>query len=124
MFVHVHDYDTWNADSTLAIIILPLLKKVAESKHGAPNTDDEDVPENLRSTPTNIYETSPTHFEKWDWIVEEMIWTFEQLHSSNDWESLYHDEKGKFDIKGHQAHQERINKGLILFGKYYQCLWT
>jgi len=48
--VKLHDYDYWNADSTLAYIILPLLKKVQENKQGAPFIDDSDVPNELKST--------------------------------------------------------------------------
>jgi hypothetical protein len=50
-----------------------------------------------------------------------MIWGFEQ--SDLDWEDGYI-EKEKYDFKGIQLHQARIDNALILFGKYYQGLWT
>jgi len=37
--VAIHDYDTWSADHTLSLIILPLLKRLKELKHGSPIVD-------------------------------------------------------------------------------------
>ena len=42
--VRIDKHDTWSMDHTLAHIILPMLKQLKETKHGAPNVDDEDVP--------------------------------------------------------------------------------
>ena len=51
-YVRLDPWDTWSFDHTLADIILPGLKQLRATKHGAPFVDDEDVPEgmNLRST--------------------------------------------------------------------------
>ena len=80
-FVKLHKYDSWNADHTLALIILPLLKQLKETKHGAPHVDDEDVPEELRSTATgaregleNDYDLDHNWFKRWDWVMDEIIW--------------------------------------------------
>jgi hypothetical protein len=82
--------------------------------------------------------------------MSEMIWAFEQL-CDEDHDAQFHtgeydmksvpcewDENGKptmftfekgpndtshFDIEGYQKHNERINNGLRLFGKYYRGLW-
>ena len=48
--VHIDQWDTWSMDHTLASVVLPMLKQLQETKHGSPCTDDEDVPEELRST--------------------------------------------------------------------------
>ncbi len=37
-------------DYTLSHIVVPMLKQLKETKHGAPFVDDEDVPEELKST--------------------------------------------------------------------------
>ena len=154
--IHIDNYDTWNMNSTLAMIILPMLKQLKDTKHGAPNTDDKDAPVELRSTSApkkeHDYDTDGNHFKRWDYILDEMIWTFEQLHPDTDWEAQYysgeHDivwepkgelnEKGKpkfyemkkgpkdtfqIDMKGMRKHQKRIDNGLRLFGKYYCALW-
>ena len=48
--VRIDKYDTWSMDNTLALIILPMLKQLKETKHGSPLVDDEDVPEHMRHT--------------------------------------------------------------------------
>jgi len=151
----IDPYDTWGMDSTLSMIILPMLKQLQETKHGAPYVEDEDVPEHLRSTiaepKENEWDTDGNHFLRWDWVMDELIWTFTQLHPDTDWEDQYRsgeydlhsvpcewDEAGeptlyemkdgpnhtaKIDYDGMKAHQDRINNGLRLFGRYYQGLW-
>ena len=98
--IHIDNYDTWNMNSTLAMIILPMLKQLKDTKHGAPNTDDKDAPVELRSTSApkkeHDYDTDDNHFKRWDYILDEMIWTFEQLHPDNDWEAQYY--SGEHDI--------------------------
>lgn len=150
--VKLDSYDTWNADHTLAMIITPVLKQLKEAKMGGPYVDDEDVPEELRSTSApslteeekNCGMTDANHFKRWDWVLDEMIWTFEQ-HAS-DWEEQYYSgesdvqfekiENGfskmihgpnntfKVDHEGKAKHQERMDNGRMLFAKYYECLWA
>ena len=96
--VQIHGYDAWNADHTLALIILPILKLLQKNKHGAPYTDDEDAPEKLRSTcdksKREEWETDKLFFKRWDWILNEMIWAFEQK-VNDDGDSKYY--SGKHD---------------------------
>lgn len=91
--VKIHKYDTWSMDHTLAYIVLPMLKQLKKSKHGAPNTDDEDVPEELRSTSApekeNEYDVDKNHFKRWNWIMDEMIFAFKHIVDKNDWESKF-----------------------------------
>lgn len=145
--VRIDYYDTWGMDTTLAHIILPMLKQLKAEKQGSCVVDVEDVPEHLRPTeppsPENNYTDSTVH-ERWDWVMDEMIWAFEQV--VNDYEdSQFHSgnidvkfveqenglsrlEKGPndthvYDAEGHKKHNERIRRGLMFFGKYYQGLW-
>ena len=133
--IHIDGYDAWNADHTLSLIILPVLKKLREDKKGAPYVDDEDAPEHLRSTvcppKENEWDTDCNHFKRWDWVLDEIIWTFEQLTS--DWEEQYYskpdgqwsfEDTGTWDMEQLKSHREKINNGLRLFGKYYTCLWS
>jgi hypothetical protein len=79
-------------DHTLSYIILPMLKQLKESKHGAPFVDDEDVPEHLRSTAAepkeNEWDTDSNHFLRWDWVMDEMIYAFE-CELDDSWEEKY-----------------------------------
>lgn len=92
--VKIHDYDIWGMDHTLSYIILPMLKLLKQKKKGAPFVDDEDVPEHLRSTAAepkeNEYDTDSNHFERWDWVLDQMIWSFEQELDENP-ERHYYD---------------------------------
>ena len=116
--IKIDKYDTWSMDSTLAHIILPMLKQLKETKHGAPHVDDKDVPKELRSTSAppkkNNWDVDANHFKRWDWVLDEMIWSFEQKLSDellDDYASEY------------KTHYKRLNNGFKLFGKYYQSLW-
>jgi hypothetical protein len=159
-YVKIDRYDTWNMDSTLARIILPMLKQLKDNKHGSPSVDDEDVPEELKSTNAspkeNEWDTDENWFKRWDWVLDEIIWTFEQKQSGKDWMDQYTsgetdyisvpvDEDGNevvdkkdtkyftlrkgpnhtyvMDHEGITAHQNRMNNGFRLFGKYYESLW-
>jgi len=138
--VKIDYYDTWSMDHTLAYIIVPMLKQLHETKHGAPFVDDEDVPEHLRSTSApakeNEWDTDENHFKRWDWVMEEMIWAFE-VHNDDDAESKFYDHsevdrkedinnqirKMKVDEEGLKAFMDRKQNAFRLFGKYYQALW-
>jgi len=80
-YVKIDRWDTWSMDSTLADIVLPMLKQLQATKHGAPNVDDDDVPEHLRSTAAppkeDEWDTDANHFLRWDWVLDEMIFAFE-----------------------------------------------
>jgi len=142
--VRVDHYDVWGADHTLALVILPVLKRLKEAKHGSPFVDVDDVPAELRPTeeagPDNGYTDNTIH-ERWEWVINEMIWAFEQhVNEENDAQFYDHTEsreyqlanpddfmgsidKLKVDRDGLKAHNERIKRGTELFGKYYQGLW-
>ena len=138
-YVKIDRYDTWSMDHTLAYIIVPMLKQLNDAKHGAPFTDDEDAPEELRSTSAepkvSEWDTDSNHFKRWDWLMGEMIWAFEQELKDDDESQFYdHSEseglpieeslgKLKVDSDGLKAHQKRKQNGFRLFGKYYQALW-
>jgi hypothetical protein len=99
-YVKIDRWDTWSMDHTLGLIALPMLKQLQTSKHGAPFVDDEDVPEELKSTSApakeNEWDTDDNHFKRWDWVMDEMIFAFEH-HLNKDWEEAYR--SGEFDHK-------------------------
>ena len=146
--IHIDKWDTWSMDHTLAMIIVPMLKQLKEKTHGAPFVDDEDVPEELKSTSApakeNDWDTDDNHFKRWDYVLDEMIWAFEKLVDDN-WEHEFYSgthetltvkrEDGlyemiygenntfKVDHEGINKVNDRINNGTKLFGKYYRGLW-
>lgn len=161
MKIHIDNYDVWSMDSTLSPIILPMLKRLKEVKQGSGYIDLEDVPESMRMTSTEEWDEQMTFdfyqepnlqnvkcdvHTRYEWVLDEMIWAFEQLVDDN-WEEQYwitHPEidfddypedegktsrplrwkvKGECDWEGRKKHEERIDNGLRLFGKYYRTLW-
>jgi hypothetical protein len=90
--IKIDRWDTWGMDNTLAYIILPMLKQLQATKHGAPFVDDEDVPEELRSTNAepkeNEWDTDSNHFLRWDWVLDEEIFAFGCL-IDDSWEEEF-----------------------------------
>ena len=146
--VHIDHYDGWSMDSTLAYIIHPLLVRLKNNKQGSPLVDDEDVPESIRSTSApvkeNEWDIDDFHHQRWDYVIDEMIWAFEIINTN--WESEYYDftdstdltfednsdgtgkllwkNPPKIDNESINKIQDRMNNAFRLFGKYYQGLWT
>ena len=150
--VRIDKHDTYSMDHTLAVIILPMLKQLKETTHGAPAINMKDVPKALRATKKEIEdaretgETDANFFKRWDWILDEMIWAFEQKCRDN-WEADYYnfddfaipdDENSEIfgdtftktfsdryaASKPHiDAHQKRMSNGFRLFGVYFESLW-
>lgn len=164
--IRIDKYDTWSMDHTLALIILPMLKQLRDTTHGSHLVDLEDVPESMRTIDheewncqscfdfyhePNLQKIQCDVHDRWRWVLDEMIWAFEQLNDEDndaqfhsgehdiEWVPFEYDENGEpkyyemkygpnhtavFDEEGYRKHHERINNGLRLFGKYYRGLWN
>ena len=115
----IHKWDTWSMDHTLSYIIVPMLIQLKDTKHGAPNVDYDDVPEELRPSEEWIKrynydgETDPYFFIRWDWILDEMIWAF--TYKRDNFDTVMAEDREEV--------QERMSNGFRLFGKYYESLW-
>lgn len=133
-YVKIDKWDTWSMDYTLAEIVVPMLTKLKAEKHGAPYVDMFDVPEELWPTDSPTNGVDNTHFDRWDYILDEMIFAF--ASKLRDWEDDYRGDwvpgpdggvaGGYFeweDKEGLKDHQARIAHGFMLFGKYYENLW-
>ena len=160
--VRIDREDTWSMDHTLAYIILPMLKQLKATKHGSPYVEPEDVPEHMRlteretavfdhgsydktlnATDEEIEAASEKFHAQWIWVLDQMIWSFEQeIDEENDHknyydpyepgeiveeDSLFSKEErlktGKFNPEKCKAFNQRKQLGFTLFGKYYQALW-
>lgn len=115
--IRIDNYDTWNMDYTLALIILPMLKQLKENEKTGSlfSVDNEDVPKKLRSKkvkdPYADAESVEAMFKKWNWIMDEMIFAFDQILEDDC--MLYKKET-----------ENRINNGVRMFGKYFRHLWN
>lgn len=160
--VRIDREDTWSMDHTLAYIILPMLKQLKATKHGSPYVESEDVPEHMRlteretavfdhgsydktlnATDEEIEAASDKFHAQFDWVLDQMIWSFEQeIDEEGDYKNYYDPyepgeivegngflnkeeqlKMGKFNTEKHKAFNERKQLGFTLFGKYYQSLW-
>lgn len=146
--VHIDKYDVWGLDETLAFIIVPTLQLLKKQKQGAPHVDDEDVPKHLRLTEGTEWDTDSNHFARWEYVLDEMIWAFEQYtyeddaqfhHNFDNLEIKFPIENGLskleigpkdpskppyyFDNGAYAIHQARKANGRRLFAKYYDGLW-
>ena len=136
--IKIDKYDIWNAEHTLALVILPMLIEYRKSKRfGVPIGIDiahipiEDAEENKQ-------------MQAWNDILDKMIWSFEQIVNVEHEADMFWIEKpnfedcntaadftskinsgtgGKYDHEAWKIHNEKIQEGLDLFGKYYRNLW-
>ena len=159
--IKLDPWDTWNMDATVAMLVLPMLKQLKATSHSYATIHPDDVPEHLRFVEHEEYDCQECFdfyrectdklkvdsYARYEWFIDELIWTFEQLQPDYDWEEQY--TKGEIDIdfvtcednpslstmvdgpnhtfvvdwEARNKHQARINEGLRLFGKYYNSLW-
>lgn len=151
VWIKTHRYDYWNADSTIAMLCLPIMKDLKKHKHGSGPIKDEDVPEELRSynapPKEHDWDTDSLWHDRLDWVLSEVIWALEQLQPDCDWEDQYWftqpeidfsyqpedagktsiplrwKVKGECDWEGMKEHQARIDNGMRLFGTYFRNWW-
>ena len=147
--IQIDDYDVWGMDHTLALIVVPLLKRLKDNQKGAPYVDDEDVPDRLKSTNAppltkeqiNYGSPDSNHFHRWDWVIDEIIWCFNQILDEESESQFSKDkdpskpsnepglsfresmERTDFDHEAYKAYHDRIQNGMCLFGKYLRGMW-
>ena len=119
-FVKIDYWDTWSMDHTLSPIILPMLKQLKTTQHGAGFVDDEDVPEELKSTSAppkeNEWDTDDNHFARWEYVLDEMILAFE--HKVDDsWQDAFRSGVADYITVPVDAEGIEVAKGEH---KYYQ----
>ena len=112
--VKIDYWDTWNMETTLGLIILPMLLQLKETKHGYPIIDDTDG--------FNFENTGVPEENRWDVVLDEMIWAFTNLNNPDAEDEFY--ENSSFKLDEYKAYLERMQRAFCLFGKYYQALWT
>lgn len=139
--IKIDPWDSYNADHTLTLIALPLIKQLKENRHGSPYVKDEDVPEHLRSynakPKENEYDTDEFHHDRWQYVLSEIIWSLEQ-HVNDDADDVFYDHSKvnpdddlmdqiraiKVDTEGLAEYEKCKQRGFELLGKYWQHMWT
>lgn len=142
--IKIDKYDTWSMDSTLALIIVPMLEQLKNTKNGTPISMFENK-DGLDETGNPSEEAHAKAIERWDTILDHMIWSFKQV-IEEDYES-FQIVKGEMDFSKHEedigktciplrwkvepvtnynamyAYHERIQEGLDLFSSNFRNLW-
>ena len=148
--IKIENFDTWNLDHSIAMILYPALLQLKEIKQGLPSEFAEVGGEDW--SPQQCFdfysETTSACFalgeKRWDEVMDKMIWSFQQLCLANYDDKYHHgemkirwteeDSQGLstmidenptehwYDNVGHQLHQDRIQEGLDLFARYYRNL--
>lgn len=95
--IRIDPWDTWDMDRTLAQLIVPMLKQLAETTHGYPNDVDG--------------------HSAWIGKLGEMIWAFESLLRDDYYETHNNSWEGRRD------HCQRVQRGIDSFAKYFLDLW-
>lgn len=107
--VTIHDYDLWNLDYTLALVIRPALIQFRDKANGVSHIEACDLPPELAYSPSEArnhnYQLTT---DRWNWLMDEMIWAFGCIIE---------------DIPNSEVNHDRVKNGLRLFGKYYLSLW-
>lgn len=95
--VVIDDYDIWNLYESLALIVLPALKKFKENLHGAPSIIEQFNQTSYYSNQScfDFYSeddelADDAGHQEWKIILDKIIWSFEQIQPDNDWESQFH----------------------------------
>lgn len=145
--IKIDKWDTWGMDHTLSLLVVPMLKQLKKTKHGYPLSDVEDAPHIGEGKREHEWDFDDKAKERWDWIMDEMIWAHEQIidesvedqfHSGEidlvskevdiNGQTYYEMERGPnhthvFHKEEWEKWNERKRNGLRLFGKYYESLW-
>ena len=125
--IEIDDYDVWNADHTMSLVIYQVLQKYKEHITGSPKVDDSDVPEELKSTfiPSAESGEDINYHRRWNWVVDEVLWTFGELkETETGLDDLYLHCDLDSNRKLIDEYEQRMTNGLRLFGKYYRGFWT
>lgn len=111
--IKIDVYDLYNADYTLALVILPVLRELRKQEQFSFNVELEDVPIELHPPVTekvsNCLDIDNLYFKRVRYVMDEMINAFDSI--VNEYEDKDYNE------------MVRIKNGLRLFGKYYLALW-
>ena len=137
--VHVEDHDIWSADATIAHMVLPLLEKLRDEKHGYPLIDPKEIeglPKELKPKKKEAEEYArkglpdPKAEARWNWVLNEMIFAM-QCIVDDSWEDEFFGREDPDDMlsvkmidkEGYDNTHKRIDRGLRFFGLWFRALW-
>jgi hypothetical protein len=119
--VKFHDGDMWNLDLTMAKVLYPIITRYIEVG-GTINVQD------IKDCQEGFFVTSEeTSFEEMsDNVLKQIQYAFKNLANDDhfDYFMYVYDNYGmEASIKLEYIQNERIQKGINLFAKYYRSFW-
>jgi len=93
--IEIDKFDTWGLDHTLALIILPALIQLKQTKHGVPGEFIDESCEDYSNQAVFDFmkedkdEVFQKNCDKWEETLDKMIWSFQQI-AYEDYEDKYH----------------------------------
>ena len=121
--VEIEEFDTWNADYTLSLIILPLLKNYKKKSIGCFMVDKEDVPEKIHDS----YDEHGFSKKAWEWTINQMIFAFDYIIDDQKLENKLNpfDWEKDWDkwLEREKKIDDKVKRGTTLFGKYFRGIW-
>lgn len=110
--IKIDKFDTWSLDHTLALIILPALIQLKQTKIGTPGSFVNDSAEDFHDQATFDFmkedadEVFQKGYDEWDDTLDKMIWSFQQI-ALGDYDSKYH--HGEIDIAWEKTDKQYPN---------------
>lgn len=108
--IEINDYDTWNVDSTLALVIAAILKKYRDmDKFGIPGRlsqvggDDNDSQRSFSFYKATYSDSFDKAVDHWNEILYQMWWAFDQYNQ--DWEDQFYTGQADMISKPVQGHE-------------------
>lgn len=121
---HWSDRDIWSLDYTVAKFSLPRLIRLKEVMHGVPNSMFEPLPEGEYNYNE---EQMAVAIKKWNEVLDEIIFAMDYIANCREHDyypkKTWPEKTTKEDYVELHAVEERVQKGLILFGTYFRNLW-
>lgn len=113
--IQIDKWDTYSMDHTLAMIIYPMLLQLKATKHGVPSEFVEVGGEDYHEQDSfDFYKESHQEYfdkacERWDEILDKMIWSFQQIAEDN-YDNKYHHGEPKYDwVKSDKQYHNPIS---------------
>lgn len=123
--IQIDKWDTWNLDHTLALIILPALIQLKDTKHGIPsdfanvggdNGSSQECFDFYRDTHNDAFNEA---CKQWDEVLDKMIWSFQQI-ALDDYDNKYH--HGKMEMDWVKTPDEMVNPLTGIKGHLFQMV--
>ena len=113
--IKIDEYDIWSMDSTLSLIIVPMLRLLKEKKHSIPWLDVMDQTSNVLQNSFPFYAEGDSEVieagrKEWDLILDKMIWSFEQVSIGNIYEKYTVEDSSHFDLEKVMRHENKIKE--------------